>query len=212
MEGREPETQNAYALLTDERLIELLRTGDDEAERVLYERYKPIVRSRTRAYFLIGADHEDLVQEGMFGLFRAVQDYDSSRGAAFRSFAEVCVTRQILTAIKLATRKKHSPLNSYVSLSGPAYDGEDERQLVDVIEALSSVDPEETLLSRELLDALSSRIREALSPYERRVLELYLQGDSYRQIANTLGKTEKSVDNALKRVKKKLQLPLLASE
>lgn len=171
----------------------------------MYERYKQIVRAKVRPYFLIGADHEDLVQEGMIGLYKAVLDYRSDKNASFRSFSDLCITRQMLTAIKRASRKKHTPLNTYVSLNRPLSDEEDSKTLMDMIQNVSVSDPEETLLRRESLERVGQRIKEDLSNYERTVLHLYLQGLSYQQIAKELNKPPKSIDNAIQRVKKKLE-------
>ncbi|MDO4544432.1 MAG: RNA polymerase sporulation sigma factor SigH [Clostridia bacterium] len=194
-----------YQAKTDEELISLLRNGDKRAEDCLYERYKQIVRAKVRPYFLIGADHEDLVQEGMIGLYKAVLDYRSDKNASFRSFSDLCITRQMLTAIKRASRKKHTPLNTYVSLNRPLSDEEDSKTLMDMIQNVSVSDPEETLLRRESLERVGQRIKEDLSNYERTVLHLYLQGLSYQQIAKELNKPPKSIDNAIQRVKKKLE-------
>ena len=191
--------------LTDEQLIGLIREGDGEAERLLYERYKQLVRSRAHSYFLIGADHEDLVQEGMLGLYKAVCEYDESKAASFKSFAELCVTRQILSAIKNATRKKHTPLNHYVSLNRSPIAETDDFTLVDSIRSLRVADPEEVVIGRENFDQMVQYLEKALSPMERRVLGLYLDGLSYPQIAARIEKPLKSVDNAMQRVKHKLE-------
>ena len=189
---------------TDEALIARIRQGDDEAERLLYERYKQLVRSRAHSYFLIGADHEDLVQEGMLGLYKAVCEYDSGKAASFKSFAELCVTRQILSAIKHATRKKHSPLNNYVSLNrSDTPDGD--LTLLDTVRSLSVADPEDVIIGRENFEQLVRYLTSVLSSMEQRVLNLYLCGYSYPQIAAQLGKPLKSVDNAMQRVKRKLE-------
>ena len=191
--------------LTDEQLIGLIREGDGEAERLLYERYKQLVRSRAHSYFLIGADHEDLVQEGMLGLYKAVCEYDVNKAASFKSFAELCVTRQILSAIKNATRKKHTPLNHYVSLNRSPIAETDDLTLVDSIRSLRVADPEEVVIGRENFDQMVQYLEKALSPMERRVLGLYLDGLSYPQIAARIEKPLKSVDNAMQRVKHKLE-------
>lgn len=190
---------------TDEELLALLRGGDQEAERELYERYKQTVRSRARTYFLIGADHEDLVQEGMIGLYRAVLEYDPEKAASFHSFADLCITRQILTAIKRASRKKHGPLNSYVSLNRPVFEKESEVTLLDMVQNLRVIDPEEQYIGQENCEQLLCIIREQLSDLERRVLGLYLEGRSYQEIAELLHKTPKAIDNAIQRVKRKLE-------
>lgn len=200
-----------YAALGDEELLRRLRAGDADAEEALYMRYKPVVRSRARTYFLVGADREDIIQEGMIGLYKAVCDYEFDKQASFRVFAELCITRQIITAIKSVTRKKHIPLNTYVSLSRPVYDdGESERTLIDVLQTARVSDPEEALIGRESYEAIARDIETILSPLERQSLALYLQGLSYQQIAAAIGRSTKCVDNAIQRVKKKLEERLRA--
>ena len=189
---------------TDEQLLSRIREGDGEAERLLYERYKQTVRSRAHSYFLIGADHEDLVQEGMIGLYKAVCEYDSGKAASFRSFAELCITRQILSAIKNATRKKHTPLNHYISLSSAPHEADGELSLLDTI-PLRVADPEDVVIGRENFDQIMRYLNDALSPMERRVLGLYLDGFSFSQIAAQIDRPLKSVDNAMQRVKHKLE-------
>lgn len=191
---------------TDEQLIARIREGDGEAERLLFERYKQLVRSRAHSYFLIGADHEDLVQEGMLGLYKAVCEYDETKAAAFKSFAELCITRQILSAIKNATRKKHTPLNHYVSLNRSTIESADDVTLLDTMRSLSVADPEDVLIGRENFEQMVVYLEKALSPMERRVLSLYLDGLSYPQIAARIEKPLKSVDNAMQRVKHKLEI------
>ena len=191
---------------SDEELLTLLRGGDQEAEWELYDRYKLLVRARARTFFLVGADHEDLVQEGMLGLYKAVCEFDSSKNASFRSFAELCITRQILTAIKTATRKKHQPLNTYVSLNQPVYEpGSTDRTLLDILSGMGVSDPEEMLIGRENMEAVARDIQKKLSPLEKQVLGLYIEGLSYQQIGQLLHKPPKSIDNAIQRVKKKLE-------
>ncbi len=190
---------------TDEQLLLGIREGDEEAERLLYERYKQLVRSRAHSYFLIGADHEDLVQEGMLGLYKAVCEYDPDKQASFKSFAELCITRQILSAIKNATRKKHSPLNHYVSLNRSSAEANSDLTLLDTVRSLSVADPEDVVIGQENFEQIMFYLEQALSPMERRVLGLYLDGYSYPQIASSIGKPLKSVDNAMQRVKHKLE-------
>lgn len=197
-----------YIAMTDEQLIVASRNGDRLAEDLLYEKYKQFIRVRARSYFLVGADREDIIQEGMIGLYKAIRDYSADKNASFRSFAELCVTRQIITAIKAATRQKHIPLNSYVSLNRPIYTEEPERTLIDVLSATRVSDPEETLISRETYENMEGQLVSSLSPLERSVLTLYLEGRSYVEIAELLGRSSKAIDNALQRVKHKLEKQL----
>jgi len=197
-----------YEALVDEELLTLHRAGDARAEEALYARYKQIVRSKARMYFLIGADREDIIQEGMIGLYKAVVDYQFDRHSSFRGFAELCITRQIITAIKAATRKKHIPLNTYISFNRSVYEGETERPLIDVLTSTRISDPEEVLIGRENYAAVADSIEHSLSKLERDALRLYLYGYSYQQIADHLQITTKSVDNAIQRVKKKLEARL----
>ena len=192
--------------MADEELC-LLAQGQDSGEALecLLNRYKNFVRSRARSYFLIGADHEDIVQEGMIGLYKAIRDFRPEKLASFRAFAELCVTRQIITAIKTATRQKHIPLNSYISLNKPIFDEESDRTLLDVISEGRITNPEELLIGQEDLSTIESRIGKMLSPLEWEVLLAYLDGRSYQEIAVDLGRHVKSIDNALQRVKRKME-------
>lgn len=190
---------------SDEELAAASQKGDSAAMDCLLNKYSPLVKKISGRYFLIGADHEDLVQEGMIGLFKAVRDYSPDKSASFRSFSELCVTRQILTAIKNATRQKHAPLNSYVSLDGPVYDDGYDVTLMDVIGRSSAVNPEDIVISRERFDAIGSRIGKFLSKLECEVLLYYLRGESYADIASRLGKDPKSIDNALQRIRRKFE-------
>ena len=192
--------------LTDEELCRLAQGPEGGAAlEFLLNRYKNFVRSRARSYFLIGADHEDIVQEGMIGLYKAVRDFRPEKLASFRAFAELCVTRQIITAIKTATRQKHIPLNSYISLNKPIFDEESDRTLLDVISEGRITNPEELLIGQEDLSTIESRIGKMLSPLEWEVLLAYLDGRSYQEIAEDLGRHVKSSDNALQRVKRKME-------
>lgn len=197
-----------YEALSDEELLAMHRAGNPRAEDTLYARYKQIVRSKARTYFLIGADREDIIQEGMIGLYKAVLDYQPDRQASFRSFAELCITRQIISAIKSATRKKHMPLNTYISFNRSVFDGDNERPLIDVLTSTRMTDPEEVLIGRENYAAVADSIEHSLSKLEHSALGLYLYGYSYQQIADALQVTTKSVDNAIQRVKKKLEARL----
>ena len=190
--------------MADEEIVALAQQSDGAALEYLLNKYKNFVRSKARSYFLIGADHEDIVQEGMIGLYKAIRDFRPDRLASFRAFAELCITRQIITAIKTATRQKHIPLNSYVSLNKPIYDEESDRTLMDVITEDALSNPESMFIDREDLSAIQGRIGEMLSDLEKQVLELYMDGKSYQEISEEMGRHVKSIDNALQRVKRKL--------
>ena len=194
-----------YASMADENVVALCRCGDNVAEEYLLNKYKNFVRSKARSYFLIGADHEDIVQEGMIGLYKAIRDFRPDKLSSFRAFAELCITRQIITAIKTATRQKHIPLNSYVSLNKPLYDEESDRTLLDVIIEGRATNPEELIIGQEDLKSINHKIDEVLSGLEQEVLRAYLDGKSYQEIADNLGRHVKSIDNALQRVKRKLE-------
>ena len=194
-----------YTDLTDEKIVELSHEGDATAEEYLLDKYKNFVRSKARSYFLVGADHEDIVQEGMIGLYKAIRDYRPDKLSSFRAFAELCITRQIITAIKTATRQKHIPLNNYVSLNKPLYDEESDRTLLDVIIEGRTSDPEEMIINMENVGNIRTKINEVLSGLEQEVLNAYLDGKSYQEIAEFLGRHVKSIDNALQRVKRKLE-------
>jgi RNA polymerase sporulation-specific sigma factor len=189
----------------DEEIIELVHQGHSDALDFLIHKYKNFVRAKARSYFLIGADKEDIIQEGMIGLYKAIRDYKEDKLTTFKAFAELCITRQIITAIKTATRQKHIPLNSYVSLDKPIYDEESDRTLMDVISGTKMLDPEELLINREEFDSIEEKMNELLSDLERKVLALYLDGQSYQEISEELNRHVKSIDNALQRVKRKLE-------
>lgn len=192
-----------YAKMADDEVAVLAQAGDGQALVFLLDKYKNFVRAKARSYFLIGADHEDIVQEGMIGLYKAIRDYKADKQASFRAFAELCVKRQIITAIKTATRQKHVPLNSYISLNKPLYDEESDRTLLDVIEGRVT-NPEDLFISQEGMDHIQHQIDTLLSDFEKQVLEAFLDGKSYQEIAEILGRHVKSIDNALQRVKRKL--------
>ncbi len=196
---------DTYEIMEDERILEDARNGDPTALEYLIKKYKNFVRAKARSYFLIGADKEDIIQEGMIGLYKAIRDYKEDKLTSFRAFAELCITRQIITAIKTATRQKHIPLNSYVSLNKPIYDEESDRTLLDVLSGAKITDPEELIISREELKSIENKIGEILSDLEWEVLMSYLQGKSYQEIAVDLDRHVKSIDNALQRVKRKLE-------
>ena len=199
------EAQLSYNPAIDEDIIRDAKNGDDQALEYLINKYKSFVRAKARTYFLIGADREDIIQEGMIGLYKAIRDYRGDKFSSFRAFAELCITRQIITAIKTATRQKHIPLNSYISLNKPIFDEESDRTLLDVISEESVSDPEEMMISREEFAGIEIKMGEILSDLEWEVLSLYLQGRSYQEIAVLLQRHVKSIDNALQRVKRKLE-------
>ena len=201
-----------FSLMLDENVVELARDGDVVAQEYLVHKYKNFVRAKARSYFLIGADKEDIIQEGMIGLYKAIRDFRSDKLASFRAFAELCITRQIITAIKTATRQKHIPLNSYVSLNKPIYDEDSDRTLLDVISGTRITDPEELIISREEFADIEEKMGEILSSLEWKVLMYYLEGKSYQEIALDLGRHVKSIDNALQRVKRKLERYLESRE
>lgn len=199
------EVSGGFHLLIDEDVVEYAREGDDVALEYLINKYKNFVRAKARSYFLIGADREDIIQEGMIGLYKAIRDFRMDKLSSFRAFAELCITRQIITAIKTATRQKHIPLNSYVSLNKPIYDEDSDRTLLDVISGTKITDPEELIISREEFDDIEEKMGEILSSLEWKVLMSYLEGKSYQEIAEDLKRHVKSIDNALQRVKRKLE-------
>ena len=179
--------------------------GDKIALEYIIKKYRNFVKAKAKSYFLIGADKEDIIQEGMIGLYKAVRDFDASKTNSFKGFADICITRQIITAIKTATRQKHIPLNSYISLNKPVYDEESERTLLDIIATSIVTDPEELIISKEELKHIESKMNELLSDLELQVVEYYLNGKSYQYIADKLKRDVKSIDNALQRVKRKLE-------
>ena len=182
-----------YEDLADEQVAELSAEGDKDAAEYLLAKYKNLVRARAKQYFMAGADRDDIMQEGMIGLFKAIRDFDPTKQASFRGFAEICIRRQIITAVKTASRRKHTPLNSYISLSMPVYEDESERTLVDMLAERESVDPEEMFLRREKAEAMEAEINQKLSGLEQTVLSLYLGGMNYQEIAVELGRTPKSI-------------------
>ncbi len=203
-EESEKKEVTKYAEEVDLPFINAAQAGDNEAVEYLINKYKNFVRAKARSYFLIGADREDIIQEGMIGLYKAIRDYQDDR-SSFRAFAEICITRQIITAIKMATRQKHMPLNSYVSLNKPVYEEDSERTLLDMLSGKKISDPEELLINGEEFTAIESNLGEILSTLEKRVLSYYLEGKSYQEIAEELKRHSKSIDNALQRIKRKLE-------
>lgn len=201
----QPRSLDSFEFLEDEYVVSLARNGDQEALEYLISKYKKFVRVKSRSYFLIGADREDIIQEGMIGLYKAIRDFRAEKLSSFRAFAELCVTRQIITAIKTATRQKHIPLNSYISLNKPIYDEESDRTLIDVLSTNKITNPEDIIISREEFFFIEKKMGEILSSLEWKVLMAYLEGKSYQEIAVELKRHVKSIDNALQRVKRKLE-------
>jgi len=189
----------------DEELVVMARSGNDRALEYLLCKYQNFVKAKAKSYFLIGADKEDIYQEGMIGLFKAIRDFKDDKLASFKVFAELCITRQIITAVKTATRQKHIPLNTYISLNKPIYDEESDRTLLDILSGIRVSDPEELIIDREEMENIESKIEEVLSGLEMEVLNSYLDGKSYQEIASDLDRQAKSIDNALQRVKRKLE-------
>ncbi len=198
-----------YEQCTDDELIDRLRRGEESIMDYICDKYKNLVRSKAKSMFILGADNDDLIQEGMIGLFKAVRDYDMGRDASFHTFAELCISRQMYTAVRASKRQKHQPLNTYVSLdSGNASaddDGKEELKLGELLADKAELSPEELFLDKERVAYLEKAIEEELSDFERQVLDLYITGMSYGQIAKVLGRDEKATDNALQRLKAKIR-------
>ena len=192
-----------YENKTDEELLELLRAGDGEIMDYLLEKYKPVVRKKANTMFLLGGDTDDLIQEGMIGLFKAIRDYRQDKDSSFSTFANICIARQIYKAVEAASRKKHGPLNSYISLSVDD-DTQMKGHLQNQLKASPLNDPENLLIGQEEMEKFFADLNEMLSPLEQQVLELHLAGNNYHQIAEILKKPEKSIDNALQRMKQKI--------
>jgi RNA polymerase sigma-H factor len=191
--------------LADEEIVAEAKNGNSRAQEYIISKFQGFVKTKAKSYFLIGADKEDIYQEGMIGLYKAIRDFNPDKLSSFRAFAELCVTRQIITAIKTATRQKHIPLNTYVSLNKPVYEEESERTLLDILSGLKITDPEELIISKEEMERIEKEISKALTELEMEVLTSYLDGKSYQEIACDLDRHAKSIDNALQRVKRKLE-------
>lgn len=203
-----------YEKYSDEELIVRLRDGESAITDYIMDKYKNLVRSKAKSMYILGADREDLIQEGMIGLFKAIRDYDTGRDASFFTFADLCVSRQMYTAVQAAGRQKHTPLNTYISLYANAsenggLEGGEERELIDSMLSQSEQNPEDLLIDRENVERLEKIIEKELSPFENQVLDLYLTGMKYNQIAKVLGRDDKSTDNALQRIKTKLKRAIL---
>jgi len=199
-----------FHLLEDEQLLELIHKKNDYALDFLMNKYKLLVEKKSRSYFLMGAGRDDIMQEGMIGLFKAIRDYNPNKEASFYSFADLCVTRQMITAVKASTRQKHMPLNSYVSLNKPSYQDEDDRpELIDSMPSGKISNPEALFIGRENLHIIEHELAEKLSDFEKEVLQLYIDGTGYVEVAAIIDKPVKSIDNALQRIKKKVEKILL---
>lgn len=202
------DTVKKYQNETDEMLIERLRDGERDITDYIMNKYKNLVRSKAKSMYILGADTEDLIQEGMIGLFKAIRDYDAGRDASFFTFAELCISRQMYTAVQASNRKKHMPLNSYISLYATAdVDGDNKEgnEFINFLGFETQKNPEQLLIDKENVLSLERKIEEELSTFEKQVLDLYLTGMSYSQIARVLGRDEKSTDNALQRMKSKIR-------
>ncbi|MBA9028369.1 RNA polymerase sporulation sigma factor SigH [Peribacillus huizhouensis] len=194
-----------YADLEDKVLVKKVHSGDSEALAFLINKYQNFVQMKTRPYFLIGADKEDLVQEGMIGLYKAIRDFKEDMNTSFKSLADLCITRQIITAIKMANRQKHGPLNAYISLDMPIFDNESNYTLMDMISKQEITNPELLIINQENFHDIDKKISKLLNELERRVMDLYIKGHSYVEISEELNTHVKSIDNALQRVKRKLE-------
>ncbi len=199
------QSNSSFENKLDEEIVMEAKQGDSMAQEYLINKYKNFVKAKSKSYFLIGADKEDIYQEGMIGFYKAIRDFKPDKLSSFKAFAELCVTRQIITAIKTATRQKHIPLNTYISLNKPIYDEESDRTLLDILSGIKVTDPEELVISKEEVNHIETEIGQILSDLEMEVLMSYLDGKSYQEIACDLDRHAKSIDNALQRVKRKLE-------
>lgn len=198
-------TTNQYDNLTDEQIVSLIRQGDEKALSFLLEKYKNLVNMKVGKYFIIGAEKEDIIQEGMIGLFKAIKSFDGEKQNTFKSFANICIERQLITAIKSSNRQKHMPLNSYLSLNTAAYDNneEDSVELIDTFDSKMIEDPLETVMKKEYYKEVENAVNKSLSKFEKQVLDRFIKGESYVTIAQKLDSPVKSVDNAIQRIRKK---------
>ena len=201
-----------FSLFTDEEVVLLAQQGNKEASEFITSKYFPYVRNKSRAYYLVGGEAEDIIQEGLIGLYEAVKDYSPDKQASFKTFMDICVTRQIMTAIKTASRQKHIPLNTYVSLNKPLYSEDSDKSYMDTIIQNRKEDPESLYIDTEKTREINNKIKNSLSTFEYKVLRLYLQGVSYLSIAKVLDKEEKAIDNAIQRIRKKLSRNLSESQ
>lgn len=194
---------NKYENLSDEELIEKIRLGDSEAQNFLLDKYRNLVNMKANRFFLIGGENDDVLQEGMIGLFKAIQSFDEEKNNSFKTFANLCIERQLITAIKTSNRQKHLPLNSSFSLNTSAFDENDDTSVLEVLDAKFVEDPLDTITKREYFEDIENKIDQALSSFEKQVLNRYIQGESYVDIAQRLDSPVKSVDNAIQRIRKK---------
>lgn len=209
-------TDNNYTNMDDEQLIELIKSGDKYAIDFLLEKYKDLVNMKVSKYFMIGAEREDIIQEGMIGLFKAIQSFNSEKQNSFKTFANLCVERQLITAIKTSNRQKHMPLNSYLSLSASAYNndenGEGDSSMMEFFDSHTTEDPLETITKKEYYQGIEDAIDKSLSDFEKQVLQRFIRGESYVNIAERLNTPVKSVDNAIQRIRKKAVKNIMNSE
>ncbi len=196
-------SDSKYQNITDEKLIEQIRLGDLEAQNFLLEKYRGLASMKANKFFLIGAESDDMLQEGMIGLFKAIQSFDLEKNNSFKTFANLCIERQLITAIKTSNRQKHIPLNSSFSLNVSAYDENDDTTVMEILDTNLVEDPLETITKKEYIQFIENRIDKNLSNFEKQVLDKYIQGESYVSIANKLNSPVKSVDNAIQRIRKK---------
>lgn len=198
-------TTSKYQNLEDEQIIEQIKQGDEEALSYILEKYKNLVNIKVSKYFMVGAEKEDVVQEGMIGLFKAIKSYNSEKQNSFKSFANICIERQLITTIKSSNRQKHIPLNSYLSLNTAAYDNneDDSVELIDTFNSNTIEDPLETIMKQEYYNEVETAVNKNLSKFEKQVLDRYLKGESYVKIAEKLDSPVKSIDNAIQRIRKK---------
>lgn len=198
-------SDKAFEAMTDEEVVVIAQSGSDEAFEYVFRKFRPQATIKSSSYYLAGGDRDDLIQEGFIGLYKAIMDYNPQKDASFKSFADLCITRQIITAVKAARRLKHTPLNTYVSLDKPYNEENYDATLLDIIASDGSSNPETIVIGKENLEQVEIKMEEVLSPFECKVLSLYLTGKSYSDIASTLKKDAKSIDNALQRIKKKFE-------
>mgnify|MGYP005777008627 FL=1 len=194
---------NNYENTSDEELIQKVKSGDKYALNYLLEKYKELVNIKVGKYYIVGAEKEDIIQEGMIGLYKAIKNFEDNKQNSFKSFANMCIERQLITAIKTSNRQKHMPLNSYLSLNTAAYDNEEDAELIDIFDSNTVEDPLDTITKKEYFESVENAIDKSLSKFEKQVLQRFVQGESYLDIANKLNAPVKSIDNAIQRIRKK---------